>query len=396
MKKFFFCLLMCVLCLGNKKIHAQEIADTAAPKVYKIAVFAPLYLDSVFTGYELRNRKAIPKLIVPALEFVQGAQIAFDSLTLDNERVEAFIYDTKSFTEPLPQLIKNKKLDSINLIIGSVRDMDFKQLADFSLTKNIPFISATFPNDGGITGNPFLLIMNSTLKSHCEGIYSYILQNHGTDKIYLVKRPGVQEDKIAALFKTINEQDGRPLLNIQTINFDSSFSAFAFKKKLDSNRNSIVIGGSLNEAFAKNLADACYEAKKNYPLTLIGMPNWDGFKFFTKEDAYKDFPVYFTTPYYNSKTSFLNNMLEDEYNRRYKTKPGDIVCKGFEAVYYFTKLLIKYPAELMSHLNETSLKVFNDYNFRPVVYKNNSLPDYYENKHLYIMRIINGMVLREW
>jgi hypothetical protein len=237
--------------------------------------------------------------------------------------------------------------------------------------------------------------MNSTLKAHCEGIYSYILQNHGTDKIFLIRKPGVQEDKIASFFKTLNEQEGKPLLNIQTINFDSSFSAYALKRKLDSTRNSVLIGGSLDEIFARNLANAGFAIKNNYPLTLIGMPNWDGFKFF-QADTYKDFPVYFTTPYYNSKTSTFNNMLEDEYNSRFKTKPGDIVCKGFETVYYFTTLLTRFPNQMMMHLNDNSVKVFNEFNFKPVAPQNGTLADYYENKHLYIMRILNGNVSREW
>jgi hypothetical protein len=397
MKKSFLHLLICLAGFANQKIIAQNTTGAEKNTVFKVAVFAPMYLDSVFTDNKLRNDKSLPKFVMPSVEFVQGAQIAFDTLLLTNEHVEAFIYDTKSFTQPLTQLIKSKKLDSVNLIIGSVKDIDFKLLADFSLSKNIPFISATFPNDGGITANPFLAIMNSTLKAHCEGIYSYILQNHGTDKIYLFKKQGAQEDKIAGFFKTLNEQEGKPLLNIQTITFDSTFSAFAFKKKLDSNLNTIVIGASLDEVFAKNVADICYALKKKYPITLIGMPNWDGFKFFTKEDSYKDFSVLFTTPYYNPKTNSLSNILTAEYNKRYKSKPTDIACKGFESAYYFTKLLLRYPDNFMAHLNDSSLKVFTDYNFKPVLpNKNSTVPDYFENKHLYVMRILNGAVLREW
>jgi hypothetical protein len=67
--------------------------------------------------------------------------------------------------------------------------------------KNIPFISATYPNDGGITANPNVVLLNSTLKAHCEAIYSDILQNHGTDKIYLCRKKGTQEDKICGLFE---------------------------------------------------------------------------------------------------------------------------------------------------------------------------------------------------
>ncbi len=397
MKKIFLYLLITLLSFCNTKLSAQNIGDTTALKIYKVAVFAPLYLDSVFTDNKLRNDKYLPKFIMPAVEFTQGAEIAFDTIYASGQHIQGFIYDTKSFTEPLSQLLNTKKLDSIDLIIGAVKDVDFKLLSDFSLNKSIPFISATFPNDGGVTGNPFLAIMNSTLKAHCEGIYSYILQNHGTDKIFLFKKPGVQEDKIAGYFKTLNEQEGRPLLNIQTITFDSSLSAYAFKSRLDSNRNSVIIGGSLDETFAKILANACYAVKKNYPLTLIGMPNWDGFKIFAKENSYKDFPIHFTSPYYNSKTNTFSNYLSDEYNRRYKSKPSDIACKGFESVYFFTSLVFKYAHDLMSHLNDNTVKVFNDFNFKPVLpTKNSTIPDYYENKHLYIMRILNGNISREW
>lgn len=366
-------------------------------KTYKVGVFAPLYLDSVFTEGQLRNEKVLPKFIMPALEFVQGAKVAFDTFLLYGEKVEVHLYDTKSFNQPLSWLIRNKVLDSLNLIIGSVRDADFRDLVDYALKKKIPFISATYPNDGGITGNPYLAIMNSTLKAHCEGIYSLLLQDHGTDKIYLVKKKGTQEDKIAGYFKALNEQEGRPMLNMTVMNADSNLPVSFFKYKLDTTRNSVIIGGSLDEDFAKSIVDAAYAARKNNEITLMGMPNWDGFKFFYKKDAYKDFPVQFTTPYYNAKNERFNSVITSEYLRIYKGKPSDMAYKGFEAAHYFTNILIKYPNDFMAHINDKTFKVFSDFNFRPVYLKpKSSTPDYYENKHLYLMKILNGVVSREW
>ena len=384
-----------ILLVSANQLSAQT--NYTSQKVYKVAVFAPLYLDSVFSNYQMRSDKTIPKFIMPAVDFVQGAQIAFDSLALTNEHVEAFIYDTKSFYQPIPWVIQNKMLDSIDLIIGSVRDTDYKQLSDFSAKRNIPFISATYPNDGGVTNNPNVVIMNSTLKAHCEGIYSYILQNHGTDKIILLKKAGHQEDKIFSYFKMLNEQEGKPLLNIQTINIDSTITPYFLKVRVDSTKRTVIIASSLDEAFAKTVSDAAFAISKNYPLVLIGMPNWDGFKIFTVKNAYKDFPVHFTTPYYNSKSSSYNSMLTNEYMRRFKAKPSDMAYKGFETAYLFTKLLLKYPGDFISHLNDKSLTIFNEYNFRPVYLKKNARnPDYQENKHLYVMKILNGAIIREW
>ena len=334
---------------------------------------------------------------MPAVDFVQGALIALDSLQAGDDFIDASIYDTKSFTEKVPDLIRNKKLDSLQLIIGSVKDEEYKQLANFALQRNIPFISATYPNVSGITGNPFLVVMNSTLKSHCDAIYSYILQNHGTDKIYLCRQKGAQEDMVASFFKQINEQDGKPLLPIETLYLDNNLHAGYLKSKLDSNRKSVIIGASLDETFAGNMAKFCYDLYKTYPITLIGMPNWDYFlSLHTKKDL-ADFPVYFTTPFYNEKDGAFSKSLTAAYYKKYKAKPGDMAYKGFESVYLFTKLLVKNPDNFMSHINDKNLKVFCDYNFRPVRQKNEiAIPDYFENKHLYLIKILNGNISRAW
>lgn len=398
MKKRFLRTLFFLATFFSLQQAGAQVADSAPKlKTYRVGIFAPLYLDSVFSSNgHFKYREGIPKFIVPAVDFVNGVQVALDSMILDNENVEATIYDTKSYTQSLAQLIKDKKLDRLDLLIGSVKDMDFKVLADFALAKNIPFISATYPNDGGITHNPFVVVVNSTLKAHCEAIFSYILQSHGTDKIFLCRKKGTQEDKVASYFKQINEQEGKPLLSIQTLNLDSTISTDLLKTKLDSNRQSIIIGGSLEENFAFNLTAACNVLNEKYPITLIGMPNWDAFKTLQKKDDFDGFPIYFTTPYYNKKEDNYSRILIDAYAKKTKGKPTDMAFKGFESAYLFIKLLTKYPNDFMSHLNEKPYRIFSEYNFRPVLKKTGNLPDYFENKHLYFIKILNGATYKAW
>ena len=397
MKKLFLTgLVIGIACIPFYTLQAQNDSSRFYP-TYRVAIFAPLYLDSIFSNNNFKYTDAVPKFIIPSIEFIQGAQIAFDSILLGRENVKAAIYDSKSYTEPINLLIKNKKLDSLDLIIGSVKDIDYKLLADFALLNKIPFISATYPNDGGVIGNPFTVIMNSTLKSHCEAIYSYLLQNHGTDLIFLCRKKGSQEDKIAAYFKSLNEQDGKALLNIKTLNTDSIFTSDVLKTKLDCNRQNVIIGGSLEESFASNITTASFGLFPTYPITLIGMPNWDAFASLHKKDDYIDFPIYFTSPYYNNKQDNYSKLLTAAYSKKYKIKPSDMAFKGFESVMLFTKLLIKYPNQIIYHLNDKTVKIFCDYNFKPVILKKeNAIPDYLENKHLYFIKLLNGMVSKAW
>ena len=395
MKKNILILSVLIITAFSQSLFAQNDTEITPSETYHIAIFAPLYLDSVFTNGQLNSDNSIPKFIVPAVEFVQGAHIALDTLIINGKSAEASIYDSKSYHQPLSWLIKYKKLDNVNLIIGSVKDPDYRELADFASEKHIPFVSATYPNDGGILANPFLVIVNSTLKANCEGIFSYLLQKHGTDKIYIVKKKG--DDRIENYLRSINSEEGKPLLNIKTIMVDSTISTYSLMNRIDTLHTSVIIGATLDEDIAKSLADASYPIQKKHSLVLIGMPNWEGFRSLYKKDAYPDFPIRYTTPYYDAKNTTADSILIKKYFQLYRTKPSDMAYKGFGVTLYFTSLLLEFPGEIMSHLNDSALSAFHNYNFRPVyIEKQNKTPDYYENKHLFIMEILNGDVVREW
>ena len=397
-KNVLIIILLATIQLNNTIAKATNIDSIPVIKTYHIGIFAPLYLDSVFsTAGNFRYKQAMPKFIMPAADFVNGALIALDSLKIEGVKIVATVYDTKSFTQPMPALIRNKKLEKLDLMIGAVKDQDFKYLADEALLRKIPFISSTYPNDGGITNNPFVFILNSTLKAHCEAIFSYLLQNHGTDKIYICRKKGLQEDKVANYFKTINEQDGKALLPISTILIDSTIEPGIISQQLDSNRQSIIIGGSLEENFATDLTKACYQLNKQYPIMLIGMPNWDGFKSLSKNDALEDFSIHFTTPYYNTKSDVHSKMLQAIYTKKHNGKATDMTFRGYESIHVFIKLLTKYSTEFSSKINDKTVQLFTEYNFKPVIQKNNpNSIDYFENKHLYFIKIFNGNTYKAW
>ncbi len=390
----FYLLIVALVFFLQPHAQTNVITGTSLP-TYRIAIFAPLYLDSVFEQENYKYGKKFPKFLMPGLDFVQGAQIALDSLPLVNGNISAQVFDSKAVVANISSLIATGKLDSFHLIIGSVRDEEVQQLAAHAKRKNIPFVSATYPNDAGVTENPFLIIVNSTLKAHCEAIYSFLLQNHGTDKIIIVRKPGSQEDKIQQYFTKMNTPDGKPLLKIETLNINEDFSII--KQKLDSNRNTIIVGGSLNESFAFKLATAAYALDKTYRITLVGMPNWDGFSSLNKKKTFTDFPIYYTSPYYNYKWDSYSKMIQNVYIKKYKGNPSDMSYKGFESVYLFARLLTRYPNDFINHLNDLQNKVFTDYNFKPVgLLTSANIPDYFENKHLYFIKILNGNYSKAW
>src|SRR5215467_7055296 len=75
------CLLLFAFCLLPISSNAQSFK-------HKIAIFAPLYLDSAFDDQSnYRYDKQFPKFLNPGLEFYEGVQLALDTLAKEGSQL---------------------------------------------------------------------------------------------------------------------------------------------------------------------------------------------------------------------------------------------------------------------------------------------------------------------
>src|SRR5262249_16740223 len=232
MKRMFRYLLPvffgCAACFAA---HAQ----TDSVKRHRIAVFVPLYLDSAFDASgNYRYDKNFPKFINPGLEFYEGAQLALDSLQAEKAMLDVQIYDTRSATQSMEQILQSPDFQQTELIIGHVVSSELYQLANAAQHKNIPFLNVNFPNDGGITNNPDFVILNSTLKTHCEGLYKFIQRNWATSNILLFRKKGTQEDRLKDYFSQVEKNTVSVPLKVKNIVLEEPFDIKKLLPYLDS------------------------------------------------------------------------------------------------------------------------------------------------------------------
>jgi hypothetical protein len=385
MKKLFVAF---VLFTSTVAVNAQD-----SVKKYRVGIFASLYLDSSFEGSTYKFSNQMPRHILPGLDFVQGALLAVDSLGNTTKNLEVTVYDLRSYDQSITSLRSQNIFDSLDLMIGSVTGTDYRSLADLALQKNIPFVSATFPNDGGVTNNPFTLIVNSTLPVHCEAIYNFMMRNSATANLVYVRRKGQQEDRLASYFNSFNKNaSGSQLLKWKTVVLSDDFTTNVLSSNLDSTKNNFIICGSLDEAFGMKLVNAANSIRKSYDLELMGMPTWDGLKDLTKPE-YKELPIYHTSTFYNTGTVAYSNFTK-RFTELTHGRPSDVAYKGYELSWHFINLLLKYDQELMQHVNERTFRSFTEYDFKPILNNTNGRPDYFENKRIYILKRSNNLVSR--
>ncbi len=379
-------ILVSIILISHYVVAAQEPV-----KIWKVAVFAPVYLDSAYTqegNYRLGNQ-ILPRYMMPGLDFYNGVMLAIDSLNAEKQPVEVLFYDSKTAKGNTSNVILDSTLADVSLIIASFSNRnEIKPLADFALEHEIPLVSATYPNDAGITENPYFVLMNPTLRTHLEGIYSYLQRVYPTSTMTMFRRKGAVEDMIQNGFAEIAKSSKAVPLKIKTVELTDSFTTSQVISYLDSSRQNIVICGSLNETFGINLVKSLSESKK-YRSIAIGMPTWDALK-----GVDRNVEILYTTPYHFIRTDKIGLDITNTYRDKFSGRPSDMVFKGFEAMYRFTKLLIKHEGELMKNLSDRTLKLFNDFDLQPVKpYSNNpNAVDYLENKKLYFIRKMDGQI----
>lgn len=364
-------------------------ADTASP--LKVAIIAPIYLDSVFVDNEYMGGNTLPAYMLPGLDFYNGAMMAVDSLQKENVPVEVWVFDAKKKFESTDMLKVDLETENFNLIIAYVSNaMEQKELGDFAFKHNIPFISGTYPNDAGLSANPYFAIVNPTLKTHVQAIYRYVQRNYLANNVYYVTKQGGMEQRIKSYFEAM-KNTGVPL-KYTTIVLPPTFTASDVTRQMDTTEEGVIVCGSLDEAFGTKLIRTINSSSAAKMLTVVGMPTWDAMGCLYSEDC-KNVNVVFSTPYNYNRKNALEASLSNRYRAKFGGRPSDMVFKGFEQVYHFTHLLVQHRDSLFTHLSDPAYKISNDYNFQPVRLTSSSYaPDFLENKKLYFIKMLGGSV----
>lgn len=381
-------LVITFVCLA-KNSPAQEIKKT-----YKVGLLLPLHLEAAFDaeGNYRYPPKTFPKIHTPGLEFYEGALLALDTLLAEKTPIELIVKDSRSSKQSLAQQLNAADFRDIDLLLAYCTANEIKILADFGLQKSIPVINVNLPNDGGVKGNPYLVLLNSTLRTQTTAIYNYIAEKYSKQNIVVFRKKGVLEDRIKNYWDETGKVKGKQALKLTYVDLPDSFTVNQLIPKLDTLKPTLCVAGSLDENFGKQLASQLATlAKRNYKSTLVGMPTWDGVRDFAKPE-YRGIEIIYCTPYYNPRTDSISQYIVNLFNENIYARPSDMVMRGYEAVWHFAKLLHKYGADISSNLTSRDFEVFREFDIKPTFSNGQMGLDYFENKKLYFLKWQDGLL----
>jgi hypothetical protein len=169
---------------------------------------------------------------------------------------------------------------------------------------------------------------------------------YAANNIIAVTKAGTTETYIKNYITVLNKSTTSVPLKIKWITVDERTVSMAnFRTSLDSTKNNVVFVASPIESFGLKVVQAL-SSTDSYRTTAIGMPTWDNIKELD-QPACKNVEIVFSTPFlYYSQNKNLSALVNSRYKERFYSRPSDMVYKGFEATFHFTKLLTKYGRNL--------------------------------------------------
>jgi len=357
----------------------------------RIGLLLPLLLDSAF---DQKNNikfpsKSFPKYLLPGLEFYEGAMLALDSLNKNRAPVQLVVIDTRAANQSIQSQIEKLALPPLDLILTHCNATELRIIATYGLKNNIPVINVNLPNDAGITQNPFLVLLNSTLRTQCVALANHIQSKYAKQQVVVFRKKGPLEDRIRSYWEENNQT--KKIAKWTYVDLPDSFSVNHLSAMLDTLRPTICLAGTLDENFGKRLAaQLATLTKQRYKASLFGLPTWDDIKEFSKPE-FRGLDITYCTPYYNSRTDSVSQQVQQFFATTLYARPSDMVLRGYEAVWKYANLLLKYKSNIASQLGSSEFELFRELQVQPVVGNEKQL-HYFENKKLYFLKWQEGIL----
>lgn len=373
----------------KRKLEVQY-PETVKKKRYRIDILAPLYLDELVKNDKPVHGDKIPEKAQGGIEFYEGVKLAIDTLQSFNYNVDIYVHDITGTASDIAALLKDKTLDSADLIIGDVQSQQIPELAQLAKRRQINFVSASSPSDAGVKGNPYFIMQQPTLQAHCEAIMDMVARKYKKKSITLLYRSTVSIDKTASGY--ILEDSAA--VHFSKVSCNVMPSRQQLSRLFDSSKTNVVVMPILENAYAEMLLKQLYAWFPTYRFEVYGMPSWRTMSGLKKANTFPNTVVYITAPFYFDISTPVAQQVEREFKSSFGGRPTELVFRSYETLYWYAYLLTTYGTIFNRHFSDNSAALFTRFEIKPKWDANGNLL-YNENQHLCMYRYQNSSYIVE-
>lgn len=369
-----------------KKQVAPEYPDTKKKDVYRIDVLLPLYLNTLVKDGKAAYKKP-PEYAMSAINFYEGLSIAANALNKQHLKLEVNIHDITDADEKPAALIKNKKLDSTDLVLAYVQSDDIPELAAFAKKRKVNFVSVLSPADADTKDNPYFILIQSTLETHLNQLVSFATKEYARNPKFIMysKNSGGEKEAYQQIKDALSKDKNTKEIDCSQFNF----TAESLARHFDSTKVNVLFVSILDLAQTEKILNTIAGMPSSYRFEIFGMPSWKFLKGLMQPSPYMKLSIHYTTPFYFDPTTANGKYVNTEYSQTYGGEASEFVYRGYETMYWLSHLLEQYGTVFNSRIKDVSAAPFTRFEIRNTYSADNDFL-YLENNKLYILHYQNG------
>lgn len=346
----------------------------AAANTYRIGLLLPLYLPANDTirrvrvttmetlndtllmsrlgsmgvlpvdSFRQRNDVAVYPRSESFIHFYEGVLLAADSLKRAGMRIQLHVFDTNQKRYIVDSLVHSGSLRSLDLIIGPTFPEIQKSVAEFASQNQIPMISPLSSSGNFEDTNPWYFKVNPERQHLIQRTADYIAEEY-SDQNIIVLRMGdyshIPEGELVKLLKErlpeIRNTDGKVLHEYRL----SADGADRLEPLLSIDRENIFIIPSETEAQVSVAVTTLNALAERYPVTLIGLSNFQRYKSIQTEYFHRA-KLSYLTPYFVDYESPVVNQFIRKFRHHFCAEPNQYSFQGYDVAFYFMSALFRY------------------------------------------------------
>ena len=299
-------------------------------KKFKIALLLPFYKnlnDTLVASFE--DKEEAEQIVLGkskmALEFMQGIDLALDSVSRIGMKINVHVLDTRNDSAKVVEIIKSKVLDTMDLIIGPIysRNMDLVS-KKYGSDKNKILVSPLSKSSEFLKNHTSTYQINTPFKNQSKILSDFIEEKFNSQNIIICYD---EAEKGLALYmerKLDKSKNNILKMNMIYTHIDSIRDQF-----LDTQ---IVILPSNNRAFVSRMLGTLGGIDSVF--TVFGLSNIKNYDHLDIENL-MHLDTHFPDPYYFNPNSRRDSLFLYGFEEKFQSTPSRFSYVGYNTIMHF-------------------------------------------------------------
>ena len=410
-------------------IHEYVPRTFDSDRLYKVALMMPLYLEQVddkFFKEEVSNKQLLAKPF-SYLHFYEGFMIAVDSMASSLDmKIDLKVYDIDQDTNKIANVLCDSTLLDMDMIVGPFHLKPFEKVMEFVSDHDVMVVNPMTNREDLLVGNPNMVKVKPSYSFQMQWIEQLIADKYTDNNIYILAMDEANMETARMIgeiaLRNVNEYSAVPnahikkvikkhhdalrneevefdeekyqtdnmVFNVSMINqnpddttklknqvvvYNYSIDSLRKVKKVASSiRNNVFIAYGDSKVFANEIINKLNIFSKDYPVSLIALPDWSKFDRLFNENLMKLSTVYFDDDYIVYDSYAVGKFI-CKFREEYGTEPKDMAYHGFNIGWYFLNALMNYGDNMVDGIATYRIPLLNTKYY----FERKDINDGYEN-----------------